>query len=331
MWFGKFSSGIVPFAYINWPKKNQPKIDWKNFRLAYKRRAGNSDRIQFEICFCVMMMMLTVKVCLPLVLLSSIGVSGASARDEIDLRIFRGMNATSGQFPFYAQILTIATKPNASQPEYIVCGGSIISSTFILTAAHCVEDHKRVVVTLGITDANDMDTQQFRHAERTYVHKGYNLTSGTNDIALVQLANDIEFNELVQPIPLSCEIVGPGVWTQLAARGRVRTHATEFPSVLQWTNLLTIPNEICARAFPKIDISLAKVCTVGKQKQTTCTGDSGSVLLRMFNGTAAQIGVVNGGSTRGCDDGQISIFSRISSYIEWIGRITGVQCQKHIP
>lgn len=273
--------------------------------------------------------MLTVKVCLLLVFLSVISLSFAQARNEIDSRIFRGMNATKGQFPYFAQIFTNATKPNATQPSYIFCGGSIISSKFILTAAHCIEDYTHVVVSLGINDANDFSTQQFHYAARTYVHKGYNLTTGTNDIAIVQLADEIVFTEFIKVIPLSCEIIGSGVWTQLAGRGKTRTNTAIFPNILQWTNLLTIPNEICAKAYPLVNISSAKVCTVGKQKQTTCTGDSGSVLIRMFNGTEAQIGVVNGGSTRGCDDGQISIFSRISSFIDWIGRITGVQCQKN--
>lgn len=272
--------------------------------------------------------MLTVKVCLLLVFVSAISSSFTYARNEIDSRIFRGINATKGQFPYFAQVLTNATEPNATQPDYIICGGSIISAKFILTAAHCLEHYTRVMVTLGIYDVEDNSTQQIRHAEHTFVHKGYDLATGSNDIALIELTNEIEFSDDIKPIALSCEITPAGVWTQLAGRGRVRANDKVFPKILQWTTLLTIPNEICTKAYPRIDISTAKVCTFGKHKQGSCLGDSGSVLLRMFNGTEAQIGVVNGGSTRGCDEGQIGIFSRVSSYIDWIEKHTGVKCQK---
>lgn len=273
--------------------------------------------------------MLSVKIYFLLVFVSAISLCLASARDEIDSRIFRGMNATKGQFPYFAQILTNATTSNATQTRYIICGGSIISSKFILTAAHCVENFTSVFVTLGIYNVDDFSTQQSYVAERTFVYENYNLTTGTNDIAIIRLIKKIKFNDDIKPIPLSCEIMAPGVWTQMTGRGKTRTVASEFPRYVQWTNLLTIPNDICEKAYPKVNITSAKVCTFGKQKQGTCMGDSGSILLRIINGTEAQIGVVNGGSTRGCEDGQITIFSRISYYIDWIEKITGIKCQKH--
>lgn len=303
---------------------NRSQTFWKSHLAQYKSRRLESSRTHFQ--FAVRTInMVTVKVCVLLVFVSS---SFAYARSEIDARIFRGVNATKGQFPYFAQIVTNATEANATLPDYIYCGGSIISSKFVLTAAHCVEDFNLVMVTLGIYDVDDKSTQQYNYAERTFVHKGFNLVTGTNDIAIVQLANEIEFNEYIQPIPLSCEIISSGVWTQLVGRGQTHSGPTEFPRFLQWANLFTIPNEICATAYPRVDISSAKVCTFGKQKQGTCIGDSGSILLRSFNGTEAQIGVVNGGSSRGCKEGQISIFSRVSHYIDWIEKISGVKCLK---
>lgn len=272
--------------------------------------------------------MLAVKVSLCLSVLCVLSFCFAQPRTEIDSRIFRGMNATKGQFPYFAQVLTNATVENATQPDYIFCGGSIIGSKYILTAAHCVENFTKVIVTLGVYDAMDASTQQLYVAEQIYVHDDYNLTSGTNDIAIIQLRHEIDFNELIKPIPLSCEITGSGVWTRVTGRGKTHTNATSFPEILQWTNMLTIPNEICSKAYPRVDISAAKICTYGKYQQATCLGDSGSVLMRVFNGTEAQIGVVNGGSSRGCDHGQIGINSRISHYIDWIERMSGVKCVK---
>lgn len=61
---------------------------------------------------------------------------------KIEPRIVEGHNAERGQFPYYVYLEIIA-------PEGSVCGGSLISNQWILTAAHCLEDVTRVHVHLG--------------------------------------------------------------------------------------------------------------------------------------------------------------------------------------
>lgn len=53
-------------------------------------------------------------------------------QQKAESRIINGYEASEKQFPFQA-LLLIKTK----DPEVTICGGSIISQTYILTAAHC--------------------------------------------------------------------------------------------------------------------------------------------------------------------------------------------------
>lgn len=61
-----------------------------------------------------------------------LAVCMAIARAEVEPRIIGGQNAEDGQFPYQVSLRTKLSNKH-------FCGGSIISSRFILTAAHCSE------------------------------------------------------------------------------------------------------------------------------------------------------------------------------------------------
>ena len=84
------------------------------------------------------------------------------------------------------------------------CAGSIISSYYILTAAHCLNNNKNndLVAIVGIHDLNE----ELNHDLNVYkivwkqIHENYNNIN--NDIALLQVDRPIQFTENVQAICL---------------------------------------------------------------------------------------------------------------------------------
>lgn len=63
-------------------------------------------------------------------------------------RIVNGNEAESKQFPYQVSLRSVSSK-GAS-----ICGGSIISSSFVLTAAHCTKGYSKFEVGVGSNNLN---------------------------------------------------------------------------------------------------------------------------------------------------------------------------------
>lgn len=80
--------------------------------------------------------------------LAALALVAANHAYEIQPRIVGGQAANSGQFPFYGFLNVRYTTPGKGT----ACGASLISDEWILTAAHCLEDAGKLIVSLGEYD-----------------------------------------------------------------------------------------------------------------------------------------------------------------------------------
>lgn len=122
-------------------------------------------------------------------------------------RIYGGKEAKIGQFKY--QISLRLAPPGAVSKH--LCGGSIITNRFVVTAAHCfIEKYPKpsfYFILAGAHRNDPMNGTEYT-AERWIVHERFHinmtLTNATviNDIALVKTVSPIQFNNLVAPIPL---------------------------------------------------------------------------------------------------------------------------------
>lgn len=115
----------------------------------------------------------------------------------INPRVVGGQKAEKGQFPYQVSLRTRITRQH-------FCGGSIISSRFILTAAHCTEGlHSLpafIVAVVGAVHRNfDGATVNINKITR---HRGWDKNKLVNDISLLRTAGGIVFTKSIQPIAL---------------------------------------------------------------------------------------------------------------------------------
>ena len=108
-------------------------------------------------------------------------------------------------FPFLASIQT-----KIAAPKKVVhnCGGTIVSTWHILTAAHCfdkVSDPEVIFVLLGqsynIVYYDQIESNKYLYkAEKIIIHEGYINNHGIriNDIAIVKLVREIQVSKVIK-------------------------------------------------------------------------------------------------------------------------------------
>ena len=86
------------------------------------------------------------------------------------------------------------------------CGGTIITKNLVMTAAHCVfnskkELNKEISVLMGHSDISSYLIKKER-VQSILVHPQHGINKYYNDVALLRLSKDLEFDKSVQPIGL---------------------------------------------------------------------------------------------------------------------------------
>ncbi|XP_011155958.2 transmembrane protease serine 9 [Solenopsis invicta] len=227
----------------------------------------------------------------------------------VDLQIVNGTDAEVGAHPYMVSL--------RKQNKHF-CGGSIISENYILTAAHCLMQFKKpsdlddVTVHAGTNLLSKSGTVY--KPEESIIHPNFNLLLIRNDVGLLRLNTNIEYNKLVQPISVAktnsvlegdpCFLTG---WGTLEFLGKV-------PDRLQKLDLKVYSQIKCKASF--WNVRRSHICAFSKNGQGACHGDSGSPLVA--NGI--QIGLAS--FVRPCAVGHPDVYTRVSSFISWINQYT---------
>merc|ERR1712142_1328816 len=233
-------------------------------------------------------------------------------------RIVNGEEADLGSWPW---MVTLETRGGS-----YYCGGSIISSRFVLTAAHCIQyKGEKVFVVIGDHDKLDGGEAVTKRLKgRAIPHKNYDPNNMDNDVAVIRLNKEIKFSEFngnVAPVCLARKNDGDYADTDVTATGW-GTIYSEGPqaTVLMEVNLRTITNTQCGEdyGYDKTMIIPSMLCTVMPGKDA-CQGDSGGPLVTFSTtrGRYVQVGVTSWGL--GCAEKDYpGVFARVTRLERWV-------------
>ncbi|XP_047364650.1 trypsin-1-like isoform X1 [Vespa velutina] len=233
-------------------------------------------------------------------------------------RIVGGVETKVNQYPWMALL---------KYKKRFYCGGSIINSRYVLTAAHCVDrfDPSLMSVVLLEHDRNstiESQVQEYK-VEQVIKHSGYSIVNYNNDIALLKLNNIVMFKGLMRPVCLpekgktySGSIGIVTGWGAVHESGPIS-------NTLQEVMVPILSNAECrATNYPSRRITDNMICAgyAGGNKDS-CQGDSGGPLHVLNDNIHRIVGVVSWGE--GCAKPMYpGVYTRVNRYLTWIKQNT---------
>ena len=223
--------------------------------------------------------------------------------------------------------IEIATRPFQVSLQYITdkehfCGGAIIADNWVITAAHCIENTnpESIQVQAGASVLSESNLGQVLEVESIYSHI---YVDEANDIALLKLKGNFNFNSNVAPIPLlttaeeNAGKLDHGSNAYVSGWGALDEDGANYPDTLMGVAVNIVDNDTAkAGDYPELIHShLVAGKGIGKD---ACYGDSGGPLTIEDNGVTKLAGLVSYGLGCGTNYG---IYCRVPAYENWINNI----------
>ncbi|XP_041437452.1 transmembrane protease serine 2 isoform X2 [Xenopus laevis] len=237
------------------------------------------------------------------------------SNNNVASRIVGGTNAALGNWPWQVSL---------RHSSGILCGGSIISPKWIVTAAHCVYGSSGIAsdwkVFAGLLNLSNYYDSNGHLVEKIIAHPGYKDSNKDKDIALMKLRDEITFGYNTQPVCLpnsgmfwnagtSCWISG---WGTTSEKGTVST-------TLKNAEVPLIDSKVCNQSsMYNGEITSSMICAGYRSGGVdTCQGDSGGPLVTKTSSIWWLVGDTSWGY--GCARvNKPGVYGNMTTFLEWI-------------
>ncbi|MCP4344819.1 MAG: trypsin-like serine protease [Desulfobacterales bacterium] len=238
---------------------------------------------------------------------------------KISARIVGGEEADPGAWPWITALVK-AHINSLFSGHY--CGGTLIHSKWVVTAAHCTEvtncnymTPEDVDVVLGVHDLKT-DIGERIKVKTIIRHPSYDCVTLDSDIALLELERNVSYpaiqlasgeNTFEGKVAI---VMG---WGSTIGRGG-------YAEKLQQVTVPVVSNWTCRNAFSFDEITDNMMCAgYSEGGKDACQGDSGGPLIVSDSDIWKLAGIISWGE--GCaDPDYYGVYTRISNFdFEWIG------------
>ncbi|OWA50718.1 putative Chymotrypsin-like elastase family member 2A [Hypsibius exemplaris] len=268
--------------------------------------------------------------CVSVFPLSALGAGQCGQRRQDLSHLTGGREAVSGGWPWQVRL---GVRQNGGFISWI-CGGSILSEKYVITAAHCLDSgpNAQYVVRIGDHDSSifergqeDIPVVRYRIQEQYAQHNHF-----ANDIAILRLARPPTWGPRVSTVclPGTNDDPSPGNTCYVTGWGLTGAGNSPYSNVLRQARVGIIArNECRERSYWGYGVKNTNICAGYLEgKIDACKGDSGGPLVCLEERTGRWIleGLVSYGWDKGCGfPGKPAVYTRVASYLNWISAVTG--------
>ncbi len=232
--------------------------------------------------------------------------------------VVNGDDADIGEFPFQVALRTRATL-------FQFCGGTLLNSRYVLTAAHCVfgTPANEMEVLIGSADLNSGGERVAVQAMRSHPSFGQTIDY---DVAILRLeGSHLRPRVYLQP-PGKPEYSAPG--DTATAIGWGQTESGQGSNLLQRTSLPLITNDRCGKVAGFLFGSITdRVICAGEERlgRGVCFGDSGGPLLVPYEDSWMEVGVSSFLVNRDQCGNIPAAFARVTALYDYIVAVARIE------
>ena len=239
----------------------------------------------------------------------------ALASSTIDPRIVGGKPVNGNdKYPFMAILYELI-----GNNKQFRCGGTLIGSNVVLSAAHCFDyiDY----VEIGRYDQQDSNEEGMRgffviEKVKHPLFEGDATASGDHDVMVIRIDGDASnFAKVSLDTNENGVTLDPG--TDLIVMGWGKTDdGGSTSSVLLEVEVDYVEHSVCSDNYESIEIITENMICAAREGGDSCQGDSGGPLITA-DGTNVQVGIVSFGE--GCADiNYPGVYASVAVHYEWI-------------